>query len=97
MCCSVHGTPGVHNPTVMQVKMLVEEYDTDHGKEMYKQVECCYALGDCCANMELPLPALAQVGLLPARDSCYDAYCEIAFPLCSVLAFLHSLCLLVSK
>ena len=53
--------------------MHVEEHDTGHGKEMYKQVECCYALGDCCANMELPLPALAQVGLFPARGSCHDA------------------------
>ena len=62
-----------HNRFVMQVQMHVEEHDTGHGKEMYKQVECCYALGDCCANMELPLPALAQVGLFPARGSCHDA------------------------
>ena len=44
--------------------MNLEEHDTGHGKEIYKQVECCYALGDCCANMELPLPALAQVRML---------------------------------
>ncbi|KAL3148596.1 hypothetical protein ABBQ38_014024 [Trebouxia sp. C0009 RCD-2024] len=43
------------------VKMHVEEHDTGHGKEIYSQVDSCYALGDCCANMELPLPALAQV------------------------------------
>lgn len=51
----------------MQVKMHVEEHDTGHGKEMYTQVDSCYALGDCCANMELPLPALAQVGATPSQ------------------------------
>lgn len=49
----------------VQVKMHVEEHDTGHGKEKYKQVDSCYALGDCCANMELPLPALAQVEPIP--------------------------------
>ena len=41
--------------------MDVEEHDTGHGKEKYQQVDSCWALGDCSANMELPLPALAQV------------------------------------
>ncbi len=45
----------------MQVKMDVEEHDTGHGKEKYQQVDSCWALGDCSANMESPLPALAQV------------------------------------
>ena len=45
----------------MQVNMDTEEHNTGHGKEMYRPVEGCWALGDCCANMELPLPALAQV------------------------------------
>lgn len=48
----------------MQVNMDLEERDTGHGKEMYQQVDSCWALGDCSANMESPLPALAQVTLL---------------------------------
>lgn len=64
--CSLpaHAVHGDHiSMAAMQVKMHVEEHDTGHGKEIYSQVDSCYALGDCCANMELPLPALAQVGL----------------------------------
>ena len=49
---------------VIQVRTSLEKHDNGHGREIYKQVQCCYALGDCCANMEQPLPALAQVGLL---------------------------------
>ncbi|DBB14410.1 hypothetical protein WJX82_007842 [Trebouxia sp. C0006] len=49
----------VHKPS--DVKMDVEEHDTGHGKEKYQQVDSCWALGDCSANMESPLPALAQV------------------------------------
>ena len=75
----MYGVPEGHNHAVMQVKMHVKEHDTGHGKEMYKQVECCYALGDCCANMELPLPALAQV--VPARGYCHNALCDIDLPL----------------
>ena len=45
----------------LQVNMSLEEHDTGHGKEMYQPVDSCWALGDCSANMELPLPALAQV------------------------------------
>ena len=52
--------------------MHVEEHDTGHGKEMYQQVDSCWALGDCCANMELPLPALAQVGP-PSQASTVDS------------------------
>ena len=78
----------------MQVKMHVEEHDTGHGKEMYKQVDSCYALGDCCANMELPLPALAQVGAIPCCLSMSNATRTSVF--FSVLGFSHSICLLWS-
>ena len=45
----------------MQVKTELEEHGTGDEKETYQQVDSCWALGDCSANMEVPLPALAQV------------------------------------
>lgn len=78
--------------------MHVEEHDTGHGKEIYTQVDSCYALGDCCANMELPLPALAQVGLPPDRGS-FGSYFmldgmefSVLCPLLLALSVLHTPC-----
>ena len=48
----------------MQVKTELEERGTGDEKETYQQVDSCWALGDCSANTEGPLPALAQVMLL---------------------------------
>ena len=60
----VNMVPAFESTACMQVNMDLEERDTGHGKEMYQQVDSCWALGDCSANMESPLPALAQVTLL---------------------------------
>ena len=47
--------------TMMQVKTELKEHETKEGKNALQQVDSCWALGDCCANMENALPALAQV------------------------------------
>ena len=47
----------------LQVKTELEEHGSGDDKGTYQQVEACWALGDCSANMEAPLPALAQVCL----------------------------------
>lgn len=41
--------------------MRQDEEDTDQHRD-WQPVEGIYALGDCCAQAENPLPALAQVG-----------------------------------
>ena len=43
-----------------------EHPEQQEGKEELVPLEGVYALGDCCANTETPLPALAQVGSLHA-------------------------------
>ena len=47
--------------TMMQVKTELKEHETKEGKNALQQVDSCWALRDCCANMENALPALAQV------------------------------------
>lgn len=45
----------------MQVKQGTQD---DHHEDRYSRFEPLqdiYAMGDCCANVQTPLPALAQV------------------------------------
>ena len=40
-----------------------KEHETEVGRDRLQQADSCWALGDCSANMEHALPALAQVSL----------------------------------
>lgn len=58
------GSPGPGPSSPEQVAMTADEEPSGpqgpwHGCEAVPGV---YALGDCCANVDAPLPALAQVG-----------------------------------
>lgn len=41
--------------------MDTEEHPEGHTSEHLRALKHVYALGDCCANIGQPLPALAQV------------------------------------
>ena len=53
----------------MQVSAAGKVEDELHTNTGLEPVPDIYALGDCCANVETPLPALAQVRPSPARPA----------------------------
>ena len=57
-----HAAPAALRCAVPQVSMQQDEEDTDQHKD-WAPVHNVYALGDCCADLERPLPALAQAGM----------------------------------
>jgi hypothetical protein len=44
---------------ILQVSIVVDEEDFDTNQRL-EPLPNVYSLGDCCANLETPLPALAQ-------------------------------------
>jgi len=53
----------------MQVSAAGKVEDELHTNTGLEPVPDIYALGDCCANVETPLPALAQVCARPALSA----------------------------
>jgi NADH dehydrogenase FAD-containing subunit len=51
------------------------EEETERSEQL-SSVDGIYALGDCCANIGTPLPALAQVPPHPTRHP--SPYCALA-------------------
>lgn len=54
------GEKGPGPQTMKEVSMRQDEEDTEQHRD-WQPVDGIYALGDCCAQAESPLPALAQV------------------------------------
>ena len=48
-----------------QVPHNTKEAHESASNEEYKPVPNIFAMGDCCANVETPLPALAQASAHP--------------------------------
>lgn len=73
------GAPGPGPSSPEQVAMTADEEPSGprgpwHGCEA---VEGVYALGDCCANVDAPLPALAQVFADVVRAMCQECVVPI--------------------
>ena len=53
--------PQLRDPHLWQVEPNHAESHEDSSNAEFQPLGDIYALGDCCANIEGPLPALAQV------------------------------------
>lgn len=56
----------------LQVNEKSEEHVEEERKksEKLQHIDGIFALGDCCANIGSPLPALAQASVLPDLAEC---------------------------